>query len=196
MRTSNFFSIAALVICGMVCVNSVKADGTLTNSDQVTVNLKFKPVQSISVKTDQKEVNFVYDSEEDYLGGVTLATHEKHLKVFCTGGFEVKVKASNENFVSGNNNLTIPVNHVSVKATASAGNPITNYTSIGTPQPLDDVETMIIKSSEGGTALEFDVKYDNTGDSDGAYINGYNSQHVADGATVFTTTVTYSIVTI
>ena len=55
---------------------------------------------------------------------------------------------------------------------------------------------MIIKSSEGGTELEFDVEYDNTGDSSGAYINGYNSEHVEDGATVFTTTVTYSIVTI
>lgn len=195
MRTSNFFSIAALVICGMVCVNSVKAEGTPTNSDQVTVNLKFKPVQSISVKTDQKEVNFVYDSEEDYLNGVTSVTHEKHLKVFCTGGFEVKVKADNENFVSGNNNLTIPVEHVSVTATASDGNTIT-YTSIGETQPLDVAEKTIIKSSEGGTELEFDVEYDNTGDSNGAYINGYNSEHVADGATVFTTTVTYSIVTI
>lgn len=192
MRTSNFFSIAVFFICGMVCVNSVKAQ----ESDKVTVNLKFKPVQSISVNTTQKEVNFVYESEADYLNGVTLATHAKHLKVFSTGGFEVKVNASNENFASENTNLTIPVDHVSVTATASDGNPITNYTSIGTPQPLDVVEKMIIKSSEGGTELEFDVEYDNTGDSSGAYINGYNSEHVEDGATVFTTTVTYSIVTI
>ncbi len=191
MRTNNFFSIAALVICGMVCVNSVKAQ------ENVTVNLKFKPVQSISVNMTQKEVNFVYESEADYLEGVTSVTHAKHLKVFSTGGFEVKVNASNEEFASGNTNLTIPVDHVSVTATASVGNPITDYTFIGTPQPLDVVEKMIIKSSEGGTELEFDVEYDNTGDSSGAYINGYNSGHVEeDGATVFTTTVTYSIETI
>lgn len=194
MRTSNFFSIAALVICGMVCVNSVKAEGTPTNSDQVTVNLKFKPVQSISVNPTQKVVNFVYDSEEDYLNGVTSVTHVKHLKVFSTGGFEVKVKADNENFTSENTNLTIPVNHVSVTATASAGNPIEEYTF--ETQPLGVAEKTIIQSSKGGTELEFDVEYDNTGDSNGAYINGYNSEHVADGATVFTTTVTYSIVTI
>lgn len=194
MRTSNFFSIAALVICGMVCVNSVKADGTPTNSNQVTVSLKFKPVQSISVNTTQKEVNFVYASEADYLNGVTLDTHEKHLKVFSTGGFEVKVKANNENFTSKNTNLTIPVKHVSVTATASDGNTIEGYTF--ETQPLGVAEKTIIKSSEGGTELEFDVEYDNTGDSNGAYINGYNSEHVADGATVFTTTVTYSIVTI
>ena len=119
MRTSNFFSIAAFIICGMVCVNSVKAQ-----SDNVTVNLKFKPVQSISVNTTQKEVNFVYESEADYLNGVTLATHAKHLKVFSTGGFEVKVNASNENFASENTNLTIPVDHVSVTATASDGIPL------------------------------------------------------------------------
>lgn len=194
MRTSNFFSIAAFIICGMVCVNSVKAESTLPNSDQVTVNLKFKPVQSISVKTDQKEVNFVYDSETDYLNGVTSVTHANHLKVFSTGGFEVKVIASNENFTSGNTNLTIPVDHVSVKATASAGNPINEYTFIGEPQALGVDDKIIIKSSKGGTELEFDVEYDNTGDSSGAFINGYNSKHEEE--IVFTTIVTYSIVTI
>lgn len=191
MRTRNFFSIAAFIICGMVCVNSVKAQENV-----VTVNLKFNPVQSISVNTTQKEVNFVYASETDYLGGVTLATHAKHLKVFSTGGFVVNVKASNENFTSENTNLTIPVNHVSVTATASDENPIpiTEYTFIGTPQPLDVDGKTIIQSSKGGTELEFDVKYDNTGDSSGAFINGYNSKHEEE--IVFTTTVTYSIETI
>lgn len=196
MRTSNFFSIAALVICGMVCVTNVKGEGSGATSNSVTVNLKFKPVQSISVNPTQEEVNFVYDSETDYLEGVTLATYEKHLKVFSTGGFEVKVKASND-FTSENTNLTIPVEHVSVTATASDGNTIT-YTSIGETQPLDVAEEkMIIQSSEGGTELEFDVEYENTGYSNGAYINMYNSEHEdEDGEIVFTTTVTYSIETI
>ena len=73
MRTSNFFSIAALVICGMVCVNSVKAEGTPTNSDQVTVkvNLKFKPVQSIVVNPvpETVDVDLVYATKEDYRVG-------------------------------------------------------------------------------------------------------------------------------
>jgi hypothetical protein len=187
MRTSNFFSIAALVICGMVCVNSVKADGTPTNSDQVTVSLKFKPVQSISV--NQKEVDFVYESETDYLREVTSVTHTNHLKVFSTGGFEVKVIASD--FTSENTNFTIPVNHVSVTATASAGNLIEGYTF--ETQPLDDAEKTIIKSSKGGTELKFDVEYKNTSDSSSAFINEYNGKHEEE--TVFTTTVTYFIVT-
>lgn len=186
MRTRNFFSIAALVICGMVCVNSVKADGTPTNSDQVTVSLKFKPVQSISV--NQKEVDFVYESETDYSREVTSVTHTKHLKVFSTGGFEVKVIASD--FTSENTNFTIPVEHVSVTATASDD---TEYAFIGETQALDNAETMIIKSSKGGTALEFDVKYENTSDSSGAFINGYDGKHEEE--IVFTTTVTYFIVT-
>jgi hypothetical protein len=57
MRTKNILSIAALIICGLVCVNSVKAQ----TSDDVTVSIKFKPIQSIVVNAaDQKTVNLVY----------------------------------------------------------------------------------------------------------------------------------------
>jgi hypothetical protein len=55
---------------------------------------------------------------------------------------------------------------------------------------------MIIQSNGGGRNLEFDVEYDNTGDAADAYIDGYKMNYVdADGATVFTTTLTYSITT-
>jgi hypothetical protein len=41
------------------------------------------------------------------------------------------------------------------------------------------------------------VEYDNTEDAAEAYIDGYNVSHVdGDGATVFTTTLTYTITTI
>ncbi len=61
MRTKNILSIAALIICGLVCVNSVKAEVPPTQtSDQVTVNIKFKPVQSIVVNNGQKTVNLEY----------------------------------------------------------------------------------------------------------------------------------------
>jgi hypothetical protein len=93
MRTSNFFSIAALVICGMVCVNSVKAEGTPTNSDQVTVNLKFKPVQSIVVNPVQKPLTLTWYMQRRMTtdNGVSK-TITDHLTVFSTGGFVVSVK--------------------------------------------------------------------------------------------------------
>ena len=93
MRTRNFFSIAALVICGMVCVNSVKADGTPTNSDQVTVNIKFQPIQSIVVNPVSETVDLVYAEKEDYNNGV-YKTIADHLTVFSTGGFVVNVKST------------------------------------------------------------------------------------------------------
>jgi hypothetical protein len=56
MRTKNILSIAALIICGLVCVNSVKAEVPPTQtSDEVTVNIKFKPIQSIVVNSGSKD---------------------------------------------------------------------------------------------------------------------------------------------
>lgn len=191
MKVRNFFLAGALLVASLFSVNSAMAQ-----TDNVTLNLKFKPVQSITVNPAQKTVNFLYQTETDYADGVTLAAQEKHLNVFSTGGFEVNVKASSENFTSGNTNITIPVSDVSVKATASTGNNRT-YASIESVVPLSNSDQMIIQSNGGGRGLEFDVEYDNTGDASDAYIDGYNSTSVdVDGATVFTTTLTYSITTI
>jgi hypothetical protein len=192
MKTKKLFFISAVIIFTLTTVNNALAATT----DNVTLNLKFKPVQTITVNPAQKTVDFVYQSETDYSTGVTLATKTKHLTVFSTGGFEVNVKTSGENFTSDNTAITIPVSHLSVKATASEGNS-RSYASIGTAVPLAITDKMIIKSNGGGRNLEFDVEYDNTGDAGDAYIDGYNSSHVdEDGATVFTTTLTYSITTI
>ncbi|MEA5044149.1 MAG: hypothetical protein VB075_06160, partial [Petrimonas sp.] len=71
MGTKNFFSIAALIICGLVCVNSVKAEGTPSKTDNVTLNIKFKPVQSITVNPAQKTVDLKYYTLENYRDGVS-----------------------------------------------------------------------------------------------------------------------------
>jgi len=193
MKTKNLFFVSALILFGLGSVNSAMAQ---VNTDNVTLNLKFKPVQTITVNPAQETVDFVYQTEADYSDGVTLAAKEKHLKVFSTGGFQVNVKASGTDFTSGNTNITIPVSDVSVMATASVGNTRT-YASIGSTVSLSESDQMIIQSNGGGRDLEFDVEYDNTGDAADEYINGYNSTHVdVDGATVFTTTLTYTITTI
>ncbi len=192
MKTKKLFFISRVIIFTLITVHSAMAATT----DNVTLNLKFKPVQTITVNPVQQTVDFVYQSETDYSTGVTLATQTKHLKVFSTGGFEVKVKTSGEYFTSGNTAITIPVGDVSVKATASEGNE-KSYSTIGTIVSLANTDKTIIKSNGGGRDLEFDVEYDNTGDAGDAYIDGYNSSQVdVDGATVFTTTLTYSITTI
>ena len=164
------------------------------NTDNVTLNLKFKPVQTITVDPNQKTVDFVYQTETDYTSGVTLAAKTKHLKVFSSGGFNVNVKAGGTNFTSDNNTaLTIPVNHVSVTASKSEGNNKT-YAVIGVAKALSDTDQLLIQSNGGGKGLEFDVLYDATADATEAYIDGYNASHKdGDGATVYTTALTYTI---
>ncbi len=193
MKTKNLVFVLSLILLGLGSVNSAMAQA---NTDNVTLNLKFKPVQTITVNPVQETVDFLYQTEADYADGVTLAAKTKHLKVFSTGGFQVDVKTSGTDFTSGNTAVTIPVSDVSVKATASAGNNKT-YASIGSAVSLSASDQMIIQSNGGGRDLEFDVEYDNTADAADAYIDGYKSSQVdGDGATVFTTTLTYSITTI
>lgn len=189
MRTSNFFSIAALVICGMVCVNSVKADGTLTNSDQVTVNIKFQPIQSIVVNPVSETVDLVYASKEDYNNGV-YKTIADHLTVFSTGGFVVSVKADNENFVRTNGG-TIPVSDVILSAwEGSTTNPVFTSGEV----TLSTTSTALITSDAGGNELKYSVKYDNTSAGSGyKYINNYI--HSDTPASVYTAQVTYTIAT-
>jgi hypothetical protein len=192
MKTKNLFIACALFLLGLANANSAMAE----NTDNVTLNLKFKPVQTITVNPTQETVDFLYQTETDYTDGVTLAVKTKHLKVFSTGGFVVNVKASAANFTSGNTNLTIPVGDVSVKASKSVGNPRT-YAVIDVAKALSTTDQILIQSNGGGKDLEFDVEYDNTEDAAEAYIDGYNVSHVdGDGATVFTTTLTYTITTI
>ena len=100
MKTKKFFSVAALIICGMVCVSSANANtssgGTSPTSEPVTVNIKFTPIQSITVNPDQTTVDLEYKTVTDYANGVS-EKRKDHLTVFSTGGFVVSVK-SNGNF--------------------------------------------------------------------------------------------------
>lgn len=190
MKTKNLFFAGALVLFGLANVNSAMAQ---SNTDNVTLNLKFKPVQTITVDPTQKTVDFVYQTETDYTSGVTLAAKEKHLKVFSSGGFDVNVKAGGTNFTSDNTALTIPVNHVSVTASKSAGNS-REYAVIDVAKALSTTDQLLIQSNGGGKDLEFDVLYDATADAAEAYIDGYNASHVdGSGFTVYTTTLTYTI---
>src|SRR5690554_4951701 len=123
MRTNNFFSIAALVICGLVCFSNVKAStpagGNSATSEPVTVNIKFKPIQSIVVNSGQKTVNLEYYTKEDYASGVSEKM-EDHLEVFSTGGFIVSV-ASNGDFMDSDNAETSKIDAQDVTIEAETG---------------------------------------------------------------------------
>lgn len=190
MRTSNFFSIAALVICGMVCVNSVKAEGTPTNSNQVTVNLKFKPVQSIVVNSDSKIVDLEYITEEDYNKGV-FKTITDHLIVFSTGGFVVSVEALSENFTrkGEGDTKTIPLEDVIIRAVNGTNTAKADFSDV----ELSTDPSALITSNAGGNELKYSVTYDNTNAGSGyKYINRYIHD---DTESVYKAQVTYTITT-
>ncbi len=193
MRTKNILSIAALIICGLVCVNSVKAEVPPTQpSDQVTVNIKFKPVQSIVVNSGQKTVNLEYYTLQNYQEGVSVTMND-HLEVFSSGGFQVKVK-TNENFTreGGTGTETILASEVKVQAARGTENN-GDFGSGGLPQvSLSSNEQQPLIGATTGGNFKFHVTYDNTAAGRNfAYLN----KHVRPEETsVYTATVTYSIV--
>jgi hypothetical protein len=182
MRTKNILSIAALIICGLVCVNSVKAQKT----SDVTVSIKLTPTQSIVVNSTQKTVDLVYATEGNY-AQVVSAEMLDHLEIFSTGGFEVKVSADGDFTGTGG---TIPAGDVTVRATRGTSTDIGSCTNV---ELSTTPTTALITAEEGGRALKYNVTYDNTeaGKSD-AYIK-YISEDSEEEESVYTATVTYTI---
>lgn len=185
MRTKNILSIAALIICGLVCVNSVKAQ--TKTCDNVTVNIKFRPIQSIVVNTAQETVDLLYSSTTDYANGV-FAEMLDHLEIFSTGGFEVKVSTDGDFTRTGGG--TIPADDVTVIATSGTSTDIGSFTNV----ELSTTPTALITADKGGTALKYNVTYNNTAaGADNNYINNYI--HPDSPESVYTAKVIYTIAT-
>lgn len=183
MRTKNILSIAALIICGLVCVNSVKAQ----ISDDVTVNIKFKPVQTIVVNPNQETVDLVYATKENYANGVSAEMLD-HLEVFSTGGFIVT--ANTDGDFTRTAGGTISAADVILKATRGTDTSIGSFTDV----ELSTTPTTLITATEGGTTLKYNVTYDNTAAGAGNnYINNYI--HPDSPESVYTAKVTYTIAT-
>lgn len=191
MKVRKFLFAGALIAASLFSVNSVMAESTPGNTDQVTVNLKFQPVQSIVVKSDTKVVNLVYANKTDYSNGKS-ATVNDHLEIFSTGGFVVTVKADNDFTSTSTGAVAIPAEHVKVKATKGSGNN-NDYGEGGLAEvTLSTSPQNFIASETGGTGLKFNVIYDNYGGAGNAYIDKYIHN---DAETVYTATVTYTIAT-
>lgn len=191
MKTSKFFSIAALILCGLVCVANVNANtgGTSAQSNPVTVNIKFKPIQSIVVNEAQKTVDLVYGTKEDYANGVSRKMDD-HLEVFSTGGFVVSV-ASNGNFknnVATDNAEDIDASDVQIIAEKGTGAKDATFT----PVNLKESGQALIASDKGGNSLKYNITYNNQAGADHAYIDKYFH---GNAETVYTAQVTYTIVT-
>lgn len=186
MKTRNFLSIAALIICGLMCVNSVKAQITPTTTGQVTVNIKLNPIQAIVVNAGQKNVDLVYGTIDNYDQGVTSGVLADHLTVYSAGKFAVYVK-TNTNFM--NETKSINASDVTVKASHSSGHSVGVLKEVG----LTTSDQLLIDSAlGGGNGLKYGIEYDNSAGKNFKY-TAESYYTTASGPLTYTAQVTYTI---
>ncbi|MCD2426022.1 hypothetical protein LQ567_24775 [Niabella pedocola] len=157
-----------------------------TNTDNVTLNIKLKPIQTLVVNNaaDQKTVDLVYETTGDYQNGKS-ETKQNHLAVYSTGGFVVKVKSAAANFNGPKGDLQ--TNSVTITPAAGSNDPIAGaqYST----QTLQATEQEIVKSTTGTVNGKINVTYKGAGAN--AYLNYYVAGQTP---TVYTTQVTYTII--
>ncbi len=158
-----------------------------TNSENVTLNVRLKPIQTLVVNPAQKIVNIDYVSKSDYAQGVTVPNPD-HLTVYSTGGFQVKVKSASANLqnAAAGSNGTIASNSISIIAEAGT-EPVIN--GVYTPQLLTGDDKLIVSATTGGVDKNISVSYKGAGAD--TYLNNYVA---GQNPTVYTTQVTYTIV--
>ena len=185
MKTKNFLLTGALLIVALFSVNGVMAADP-SNTDKVTVNIKFTPIQTIEVNGSQNVVNFVYDNIGTYQNGAEPVEYPGHLKINSSGPFVVNVVSTE--FTGGLSGKTIPLSDVEVQVV----NTTTGYTGAGitAPLPLSATKAPLFTSTGGGMNLEFDVTYSNPGGKDGKYLEGY----LKGEEVTYTADVTYEII--
>lgn len=168
--------LAALLVVGVAQVNAQTA----------TLNVKLKPIQTLTVNSAQANIDLEYVTTADYQNGVT-SSNQDHLTVYSTGGFQVKVKTSEASMQTGNKNMQVST--IGIKAGAgSQGQEITNA-QYAQNVTLSNQETVLMTSGIGAVNKKISVEYKGAGGN--AYIDNYIA---GQNPTVYTTTLTYTIV--
>lgn len=185
MKTKSFLITALIILSGILNVNSVFAQ-TTNNTDNVTLNIKLNPIQTIQVNSDQKTVNIVYSEIDDYQKGVS-AFRENHLQVFSAGGFAVTVKSNSDYLTSENNTNKIDAKDITVIAARESDD---NRNDVFAEVALGSSEGTLIASKIGGRDLKYNVTYNNELGGNDNYLNLYDK----DANNIFTTEVTYTII--
>ena len=175
-----------LVIASLVVLCGMTAQAQ--NSDNVTLNVRLNPIQTLVVNSLQKTVNLDYTTKEHYNQGVSLK-QENHLNIFSTGGFEVKVKSGGSELTNQGAGPNGNIAAATVKLTALAG----TQNALADAQYNQDVvlsatEGVIASSTKGARDKNIDIQYAAAGND--AYLDKYVANQTP---TTFTTTVTYTI---
>lgn len=137
-------------------------------SDNVTLNIILRPIQTITVNPLQKTVDLVYDSVDKYEQGDSSRQTE-HLEIFSSGGFAVQVSGTSFEMDGDIKIIADPVQP----------NPTYSFTSVD----LNQTPTDLIIGGRGGRQ-KFNVTYDNSGGANKYFDKEYKT---------YTSEITYTI---
>lgn len=162
-------------------MNIIEIKAEEPKSAKVKLNIVLKPIQTIIVNY-QQEVNLAYETIDNYEEGV-FKTIKDHLKIFSTGGFEVKVKSDGD--LSNGDGSNIKSSDIKILAENGTDNEVVN--SVAGPVVLGEPKTLI-NSNSGGRDLMYNITYNNESGGKDKYINLYKN-----GANTYSTQITYTI---
>ncbi len=137
-------------------------------SDNVTLNIILRPIQTITVNPLQKSIDLVYDSVDKYEQGDSSRQTE-HLEIFSSGGFAVQVSGTSFE-MDGD---------IKIVADPVQPNPTYSFTSVD----LNQTPTDLIIGGRGGRQ-KFNVTYDNSGGANKYFDKEYKT---------YTSEITYTI---
>jgi len=179
MKTKKNFALLLVIVSSFLNIIEIKAEEP--KSAKVKLNIVLKPIQTIIVNY-QQEVNLAYNTIDNYEEGVST-TIKDHLKIFSTGGFEVKVKSDSD--LSNGDGSNIESSDIEILAEKGTDNEVVN--SVAGPVVLGEPKTLI-NSNSGGRDLMYNITYNNESGGKDKYINLYKN-----GANTYSTQITYTI---
>jgi len=184
MKKAVIFTLGILAL-----VLTPKAYGQTTNnvdSDEVTLNVRLYPIQTIVVNSSQKIVNLDYQTTDDYANGVALDQAD-HLNIYSTGGFQISAKSSTTTLESAHQDVPENIDASDIIITPSLGTSGLSGTNFQTIS-LTNQDQPIISNPTGGVNKTFNIKYEAAGAD--AYVTKYFN---VENPTTYTTTVVYTL---
>lgn len=176
-------------VLGLLILNFTSSIYAQTTAS-ATVNVNLADVRSIKINPNQSVVTLNFNSAQDYTNGVS-SQQDAHLEVTSTGGYIIRVKASNANLQ--NNTNTIPVSTINItpkiNSSSNIGSSIIgSYSNMMAttylyPANLSLSPALIVESSKGSPKTMYDIQYKASG--------GSNYMNKAPGN--YSVTITYSI---
>ena len=150
-------------------------------NDNVTLNVRIHPIQSIIVNPTQKIVDIDYKTVEDYKNGVTT-TQPNHLTVYSVGGYAVKVESNGD--LTGTAGTIVSSD---IKINAEKG---TGTTDLNVNKDVELGTTGKVLFSKSSSANDENITVSYTAAGKNAYINKYID---GEDPTVYTASITYTI---